>query len=110
MNLETLNANLPELLSATELRDGRIAVWSHKKSRKGSSARVALYTPATDAYEGDEEATFRAALVAPQPGSPAAAEQARAARRGGAAAGSGDLTGGHDAAPRTWRAINSDTE
>lgn len=105
--IETLNANLPELLSVTEMRDGSIAVWAHKKSRKGAASRVALYTPATDNYDGDEEETFRAALVAPQPGSPAAAELRRAARSG-SPVGSGDFTGGHDAAPRTWRKMNSD--
>lgn len=110
VNFDTLNANLPELLSATELRDGRIAVWSHKKSRKGASTRVAVYTPADDTYEGEEEATFRAALVAPQPGSPAAADQARAARRAGTTVGGDDLTGGRDAAPRAWGAMNSDTD
>jgi hypothetical protein len=108
--LDTINANLPELLSVTELSDGRMAVWAHKKSRKGACSRVALYTVATDAYDGEEEATFRAALLTPQPGSPAAAEQVRAARRAGAQAGSNDVTGGHDAAPRAWHRMNSDTE
>jgi hypothetical protein len=106
--IDTLNANLPELLSVTELRDGSLAVWSHKKSRKGASSRVAIYTPTSDTYEGEEEATFRAALLSPQPGSPAATEQTRAARKAAAQAGGGDLTGGHDSAPRSWRAMNSD--
>lgn len=108
--IDTLNTNLPELFSATQQHDGRVALWSHKKSRKGAASRVALYTPGTDAFEGEHEELFRAALVAPQPGSPAAIEQERAARRSGAQAGSGDLTGGHDAAPRNWRGMNSDTE
>lgn len=110
MNLEVLNANLPALLSVTELRDGRLAVWAHKTKRGGAANRVALYTPSTDAYEGEEEEAFRGALVSPQPGSPAAAGQARAARRAGSPVGGGDLTGGHDAAPRAWGAMNSDTE
>lgn len=110
MDIEVFNANLPALLSVTELRDGRLAVWAHKTKRGGAANRIAVYTPATDVYEGEEELTFRAALVAPQPGSPAAVEQARTARRAGTPVGGGDLTGGHDAAPRDWRKMNSDLD
>lgn len=77
INIETLNANLPESLSAREHSDGTIAVWEHPKSRNGAGSRVALYSPDSDTYKGDEEETFRAALIAPQPGSPAAREAAR---------------------------------
>jgi len=110
MNIDTLNANLPALLSASALRNGQVALWRHLKSRNGAASRIALYTPTTEVYEGDEGATFFAALVAPQPGSPAAVAQARDARRGRTPVGGSDLTGGHDAAPRAWAAMNSDTE
>jgi hypothetical protein len=87
-----------------------VAVWRHLKSRQGAASRIALYTPATEVYEGEEGAIFFAALTSPQPGSPAAAEQARAARRAGTPVGGADATGGHDAAPRSWAGMNSDTE